>query len=101
MLDVLAGGQPDSNPPVPITWGIWATIERFTAAMEGAKDRTTYPPVAIDIDKVRASGIVKDNLRPESVLKYGVKISGVEDRPGKNREMMGTTLERLAAQLEG
>jgi hypothetical protein len=35
------------------------------------------------------------------VLKYGVQISGVEDRPGKNQAMMGTTLERLAAQLEG
>ena len=42
-----------------------------------------------------------ENLRPESVLKYGVQISGVEDRPGKNQAMMGTTLERLAAQLEG
>lgn len=42
-----------------------------------------------------------ENLRPESVLKYGVKISGIEDRPGKNQEMMGTTLARLAAQLEG
>jgi type III restriction enzyme len=58
----IIGGQPDSNPPVPITWGISATIERFTAAMEGAKDRTTYPPVAIDIDKVRASGIIKDQI---------------------------------------
>ena len=58
----IIGGQPDSNPPVPITWGISATIERFTAAMEGAEDRTTYPPVAIDIDKVRASGIVKDQI---------------------------------------
>jgi hypothetical protein len=34
------------------------------------------------------------------VLKYGVKISGIEDRPGRNQEMMGT-LARLAAQLEG
>jgi hypothetical protein len=42
-----------------------------------------------------------ENLRPESVMKYGVKISGIEDRPGKNQEMMGTTLARLAAQLEG
>jgi hypothetical protein len=58
----IVAGQPDSNPPVPITWGISATIERFTAAMEGAKDRTTYPPVAIDIDKIRASGIVKDQI---------------------------------------
>lgn len=58
----IIGGQPDSNPPIPITWGISATIERFTAAMEGAKDRTTYPPVAIDIDKVRSSGIIKDTI---------------------------------------
>jgi type III restriction enzyme len=58
----IIGGQPDSHPPVPITWGISATIERFTAAMEGATDRTTYPPVAIDIDKVRASGIIKDEI---------------------------------------
>jgi hypothetical protein len=58
----IIGGQPVTNPPVPITWGISATIERFTAAMEGAEDRTTYPPVAIDIDKVRASGIIKDQI---------------------------------------
>lgn len=58
----IIGGQPDSNPPIPITWGISATIERFSTAMEGAENRTTYPPVAIDIDKVRASGIIKDQI---------------------------------------
>ena len=42
-----------------------------------------------------------ENLLPESTLKYGMEISGVEDRPGRNREMMGTTLARLAAELEG
>jgi uncharacterized protein YndB with AHSA1/START domain len=41
-----------------------------------------------------------ENHRPESVLKYGVKISGIADRSGRNKEMMGTTLARLAAQLE-
>jgi hypothetical protein len=39
-------------------------------------------------------------LLPEPVLKYGVEIAGIEGRPGKNRQMMGTTLARLAAQLE-
>ena len=58
----IIGGQQGSNPPAPITWGISATIERFATAMAGAKDRTTYPPVAVDIDKVRASGIVKDQI---------------------------------------
>jgi hypothetical protein len=41
-----------------------------------------------------------ENLLLETVLKYGVKISSVEDRPGRNREMIGTTLARLAAHLE-
>ncbi len=56
------GGQQGSNPPMPVTWGISATIERFATAMSGATDRTTYPPVVIQIDKVRASGIVKDQI---------------------------------------
>jgi len=30
--------------------------------MEGATDRTDYPPVQVDIDKVRASGLVKDEI---------------------------------------
>ena len=41
-----------------------------------------------------------ENLLLETVLKYGVKISGVEHRPRNNREMIGTTLARLAAHLE-
>jgi uncharacterized protein YndB with AHSA1/START domain len=41
-----------------------------------------------------------ENLLPETVQEYGMKIAGVEDRSGKNQEMMGTTLARLAAQLE-
>lgn len=58
----IIGGQKGSNPPVPITWGISATIERFTTAMAGATDRATYPAVAVDLEKVRASGIVKDQI---------------------------------------
>jgi len=49
-------------PPVPVVWGISATIERFRTAMEGTTDRTDYPPVQVDIDKVRASGLVKDEI---------------------------------------
>ena len=67
----IIGGQKDSNPPVPVAWGISATIERFTTAMAGAKDRTTYPPVAVDIEKVRASGIVKDQIDLDEPDKSG------------------------------
>ncbi len=58
----LIHGEPGSNPPVPIVWGISATIERFTTAMGQTQDRAVHPPVAVDVDKVRASGLVKDEI---------------------------------------
>ncbi|MCP4308600.1 MAG: DEAD/DEAH box helicase family protein [bacterium] len=58
----IIAGKAGSNPPAPIVWGISATIDRFRAAMEGAADRTDYPAVQVDIDKVRASGLVKDEI---------------------------------------
>ena len=58
----IIGGKSGSNPAAPMVWGISATIERFRSAMEGAVDRTDYPPVQVDIDKVRASGLVKDEI---------------------------------------
>lgn len=59
----IIAGQPGSNPPVPVVWGISATIERFAVAMkahEGIRD--SFAPVAVDTAKVRASGIVKDQI---------------------------------------
>jgi len=41
------------------------------------------------------------DLRPESALEYSATMSGIADRAGRNRETMSTTLERLAAALEG
>jgi uncharacterized protein YndB with AHSA1/START domain len=41
-----------------------------------------------------------EDLRPESVLEFSKKMSGVEDRAGRNRQTMSGTLERLAAALE-
>src|SRR5665811_626842 len=58
----LIHGEPGSNPAIPIVWGISATIERFTAAMGEVKDRTGYPNVAVDIERVRASGLIKDEI---------------------------------------
>ncbi len=56
-------GQAGSNPPAPVVWGISATIERFASAMkahEGTRD--TFTAVSVDTAKVRASGIVKDQI---------------------------------------
>ena len=58
----IINGQPGTNPAVPVVWGISATIERFNAAMSGVSDRTVLPAVAVDLAKVRASGLVKDQL---------------------------------------
>lgn len=58
----LIHGERGSNPPAPIVWGISATIERFTKAMGELTDRTAYPNVAVDTEKVRASGLVKDTI---------------------------------------
>lgn len=41
-----------------------------------------------------------EDLRPESALEMSQQMSGVDDRTARNREMMSTTLERLAAALE-
>jgi hypothetical protein len=79
----LIHGEPGSNPPVPVVWGISATIERFTTAMGETPDRTGYPHVSVDIDKVRASGLVKDEIGLEqpdekgtfstTLLRYAVR----------------------------
>jgi type III restriction enzyme len=58
----IINGQAGSNPPVPVVWGISATIERFDAAMKGTSDRNVLPAVTVDLAKVRASGLVKDQI---------------------------------------
>ncbi len=58
----LIHGEPGSNPPVPIVWGISATPERFTRAMGALIDRTSRTNVVVDIERVRASGLVKDEI---------------------------------------
>lgn len=50
-------------PPIPIVWGISATIEHFNTAMKDAdasKDRRAFPPVMVDPARVQESGLVKD-----------------------------------------
>lgn len=51
--------------PMPIVWGISATIERFDSAMKEAqanKNRLSLPRVLVDPGLVQASGLVKDTI---------------------------------------
>ena len=53
----------DGVPPVPIVWGISATVERFNDAMAKALNRTSYPSVIVDPALVQESGLLKDDIR--------------------------------------
>jgi hypothetical protein len=49
-------------PPIPVVWGISATVERFNAAVAGMQGRTTLPSVVVDPARVQASGLLKDTI---------------------------------------
>src|SRR5690606_32133449 len=51
-----------SVPPVPIVWGISATVERFRAAMDVAERRSILPDVEGDTLRVQESGLLKDTV---------------------------------------
>ena len=50
-------------PPVPVVWGISATVERFNDAMAKAENRTSYPSVIVAPALVQESGLLKDDIR--------------------------------------
>ncbi|GAA4909627.1 hypothetical protein GCM10025789_31020 [Tessaracoccus lubricantis] len=49
-------------PPVPVVFGISATIERFQNVMEGSKNRMPLDDVEVDRQAVLDSGLVKDDV---------------------------------------
>lgn len=49
-------------PPMPVVFGISATVERFEAAMKDAKGRDALRSVQVDSALVQASGLVKDDI---------------------------------------
>lgn len=57
----LINGQ-GSVPPIPVVFGISATVERFEAAMKDAKGRDALPSVQVDSALVQASGLLKDDI---------------------------------------
>lgn len=49
-------------PPMPVVFGISATVERFETAMKDVKGRTALPAVEVDSALVQASGLLKDDI---------------------------------------
>ena len=52
----------EGSPPMPIVFGISATVSRFTDAMSKVTNRTTLPSVEVDADLVQNSGLLKDDI---------------------------------------
>lgn len=61
----------NGTPPVPIVWGISATVERFNSAMEQQRGRTIRSPVVVDPSRVQESGLLKDDIRLDFPTKKG------------------------------
>ena len=58
-------------PPVPVVWGISATVERFNDAMAKAQNRTNYPAVTVAPARVQESGLLKDDIRLDFPVEAG------------------------------
>lgn len=53
----------DGEHPAPVVWGISATPENFNTAVAGMEDtHQSLPPVKVDIERVRQSGLLKDTI---------------------------------------
>ena len=55
----------DTGFPIPIVWGISATIDNFKEAMDAAAlthSREALPPVTVDSVRVQQSGLIKDTI---------------------------------------
>ena len=87
-------------PPVPIVWGISATVERFEEAMAKAQNRTKYPAVEVAPARVQESGLLKDDIRldiPAETGRLDTVLLGRATRKAKR----ATDLWRAYAEREG
>ena len=87
-------------PPVPIVWGISATVDRFNEAMSKVENRTSYPSVVVDPARVQESGLLKDDIRldfPAETGRFDTVLLARATRKAKR----ATELWRAYAQQEG
>ena len=87
-------------PPVPIVWGISATVERFNDAMAKAENRTSYPPVVVAPERVQESGLLKDDIRLDFPAETG-RFDTVLLARATGKAKRATELWHAYAQREG
>lgn len=87
-------------PPVPIVWGISATVERFNEAIAAAQNRTNYPSVVVSPARVQESGLLKDDIRLDFPAEAG-RFDTVLLARATRKTKEATELWRAYAQREG
>ena len=87
-------------PPVPIVWGVSATVERFNDAMANAENRTSYAPVVVDPARVQESGLLKDDIRLDFPAESG-RFDSVLLGRATRKVKKATELWRAYAEREG
>jgi type III restriction enzyme len=96
LINGVNGAQP---VPLPVVWGISATVERFNAAMAQSEGRLTYPPVIVDPRRVQESGLLKDDIRLDFPAETG-QFDTVLLRRATRKVMESTTLWREYAEAQ-
>ncbi len=61
----------NGTPPIPIVWGISATVDRFNDAMAQQHGRTIRSPVIVEPGRVQESGLLKDDIRLDFPAEHG------------------------------
>lgn len=64
----------ETGLPMPVVWGISATITHFTEAMNEAQlagEREALPAVSVDPARVQASGLIKDKIVLDIPAEHG------------------------------
>lgn len=61
IVQKLINGQ-GAVPPLPVVFGISATVKRFNDAMKNIKSRDALSAVTVDSSLVQASGLLKDDI---------------------------------------
>ncbi len=90
-------------PPVPVVWGISATIARFEEAMEeahAAQSRIALKPVAVPPDRVQESGLVKDAVVLDIPAEVGNFDTILVERGAKMLGEFSARWEQYAASQE-
>lgn len=83
-------------PPVPVVWGISATIDRFTEAMKDVEGRYPYPHYEIDPALIQESGLLKDDIRLDFPAEKGTFDTVLLKRGTRKVKTVGRMWERYA-----